>query len=502
MYWLISLVCVEIIIEAFICKKGYDFSPTLRRLSVAFVITLLIFVSTVAILYEWRLWLWGLPIIGYRVINLLRIYYTRLPVQYLRTVCQRTFWWLFVVQAIIGIVAVITHYWLGREQFINILLVVQLLSAIILLRISTNTWYYSTAPTKREPLTDKRLPSVSVLVPARNETEDLEICLQALVASDYPKLEILVLDDCSSGRQTPDIIRSFAQDGVRFIHGQIPDEVNWLAKNYAYEQLRDSASGEILLFCGVDAVISPKTIRLLVEELESSGKDMLSVLPLRRAVRTRGGSLLQSMRYFWEVCLPRRFFRRPPVLSTCWLIRSTTLNDMGGFESVRRSVTPEAPLARRAVANDKYSFIRSDDSIGVYSDKGAEQQYETSIRVRYPQLHRRLELIALASLAELILLLGPFIGLFVVVLMPRAMACAAIWGVSIMCLYIAYGIVVVGSRLTNPWYGWLLMPVGFMVDLVVLHVSLWKYEFSNVEWKGRNVCVPVMRLEQRQYPRQ
>jgi hypothetical protein len=36
--------------------------------------------------------------------------------------------------------------------------------------------------------------------------------------------------------------------------------------------------------------------------------------------------------------------------------------------------------------------------------------------------------------------------------------------------------------------------VAFVMDLVVLHVSLWKYEFSSVEWKGRNVCIPVMQL--------
>ena len=48
---------------------------------------------------------------------------------------------------------------------------------------------------------DKDLPSISVLIPARNETEELHACLDALVASDYPKLEILVLDDCSQERQ-------------------------------------------------------------------------------------------------------------------------------------------------------------------------------------------------------------------------------------------------------------------------------------------------------------
>src|SRR6185369_10184139 len=108
---------------------------------------------------------------------------------------------------------------------------------------------------------------------------------------------------------------------------------------------------------------------------------------------------------------PRRFFKRPPVISTCWLIKRDVLERMGGFESVSRSVNPEAPLARRAVVSDAYGFVRSDSAMGIYSSKRAEDQYATSVRVRYPQLHRRLELVALVALCDALLLIGPFVGL-------------------------------------------------------------------------------------------
>ncbi len=64
-----------------------------------------------------------------------------------------------------------------------------------------------------------------------------------------------------------------------------------------------------------------------------------------------------------------------------------------------------------------------------------------------------------------------------------------------LCLLVTYAMVAVGARLANPWYGWLLMPVAFATDLALLHISFWKYEFSSIEWKGRNVCIPVMRME-------
>jgi hypothetical protein len=205
--------------------------------------------------------------------------------------------------------------------------------------------------------------------------------------------------------------------------------------------------------------------------------------------------MLQAMRYYWETALPRRLFKRPPVLSTCWLIRREALERMGRFDAISRSVVPESSLARRAVTTDAYSFIRSDDSLGVCSNKSAQEQYGTTLRVRYPQLHRRLELVALTAFFELTFLLGPLVGLCLAGHLSHALAYGAIWTVALVCLFVTYGLVAVGARLTNLWLGWLLMPVAFLVDIAMLHVSMWQYEFATVPWKGRNVCIPVMQVE-------
>src|SRR5581483_9650112 len=146
-----------------------------------------------------------------------------------------------------------------------------------------------------------------------------------------------------------------------------------------------------------------------------------------------------------------------------------------------RSVNPEAHFARQAVATDAYSFIRSDDRLGVYSDKSSAEQFSTSVRVRYPQLHRRLELVALTAAFELVFLLGPFIALCCVGMLSHTMAYIGVWTVALLCLLVTYGMVAGGARLANRWYGWLFMPIAFAVDMVILHISFWKYEFSTVD---------------------
>ena len=58
----------------------------------------------------------------------------------------------------------------------------------------------------------KPLPFVSVLIPARNEEINIEKCVSSLLKSDYPHLEIIVLDDNSTDR-TYEIVGDFRRPG-------------------------------------------------------------------------------------------------------------------------------------------------------------------------------------------------------------------------------------------------------------------------------------------------
>lgn len=462
------------------------------------VIGLLLIGSTGLLIFRWPVWL-GMWCLGaYRAINICRYISGRLPITQIKKVSLRAFGWLLGVQ--IGVTAaawlVADHKWGG--QLLALFVTLQLVMALTLLRSTWLTWRY-TRPIVEEGmgLSDKDMPTLSVLVPARNETTALEECLQALVASDYPKLEIIVYDDCSANRRTPEIIRAFAQDGVRFIQGAAPDETRWLAKNQAYDNLRKEASGELLLFCGVDVIFGSQSLRQLVNMLLAKNRDMISVLPLRDRRLASYPSLLQPMRYFWELCLPRRLFKRPPVLSTCWLIRAAVLDRVGGFGAVARSIVPEAHFARQAVISDKYGFVRGDEVLGVYSTKPLNEQYATTVRMRYPQLHRRLELVALTAMVELAFLLGPIIGLCFVSLTVAPVFFTELWVIALLLLLAVYYFVAARTKLNSAWNWWWLYPFAVVADIALLHISMWKYEFGSVEWKGRNVCIPVMQLQDR-----
>jgi hypothetical protein len=313
------------------------------------------------------------------------------------------------------------------------------------------------------------------------------------VASNYPKLEILVYDDCSQERHTPEIIRSFAHDGVRFIHGDEPVDT-WLAKNTAYDRLYKEANGEYIVFCGVDVRFGPDSLTRLVSFLKESKKQMVSILPRRDASAYGRFALIQAMRYWWELVPPRRFFSRPPVVSSCWAIQREALKKTGGFAAVSRSVSPEAYFARQLLVNDGYSFRRADQNLGIVSTKSAADQRDTAIRVRYPQVHKRPEIAMLVTFLELGFLVLPFLmivlgGIFHISGIAWVLAL-----LSVGLLTASYMIMAMSTHINRWWFALIGLPCMVMTDIGLLHYSMWRYEFSIVEWKGRNVCVPAMHV--------
>ncbi len=92
-------------------------------------------------------------------------------------------------------------------------------------------------------------PLVSVIVPARNEENNIRQCIVSLLEQDYPRMEIVIAND-NSVDGTGDIIRSFGERVVCF--NAPPTPPGWTGKNAALHAAVDKASGEWFLFTDAD----------------------------------------------------------------------------------------------------------------------------------------------------------------------------------------------------------------------------------------------------------
>jgi len=430
----------------------------------------------------------------YRCVNLLRVIEGRMNLKYMHNVVFRTTVSLAFLQILVLLLWLAVDYFAITEKTWLWLVVGVQLGAGVVLLISTMRRLRHTKITHKDvTVTSSELPNVTVAIPARNETDDLYDCLVSLLKNDYPKLEILVLDDCSQLRRTPEIIREFAHAGVRFVKGDIPKD-GWLAKNQAYDKLLREASGEIILFCGVDVRFKPDSIRQIILTMLSRDKRMVSVLPLRQEQDKFSYNNIQAARYFWELAPPRRLFHRPPVLSTCWAIYRSDALKLGGFAAVSRAIIPETYFARQVLKRDGYSFLRADGRLSLASVKNPITQRNTAVRTRYPQLHRRPETVSVITFVGLISFITPYALIILSLLGSIEWHFAIVAFVSIILCNTAFTLIASATKVMNTYLALFSFLPIVCIDIVLTHYSLYKYEFSEVVWKGRNICLPVMHV--------
>jgi chlorobactene glucosyltransferase len=122
-------------------------------------------------------------------------------------------------------------------------------------------------------------PPVSILVPVRNEAQNVEPCLRSLLAQEYGDFEILVLDDESTDG-TGEILAALSSEDLRLRVPQgKPLPQGWLGKHWACFQLAQIAAGELLLFTDADTRHHPQALGDAVAALVAERCDLLSALP-------------------------------------------------------------------------------------------------------------------------------------------------------------------------------------------------------------------------------
>lgn len=429
----------------------------------------------------------------YRLFSILRIVSNRLNPDMLNRKTLRTE--LVLSVWLLGILFV-EHFVMPHiyyESAFVLLVCAQLLFAAIFYRHVRTMRNETSVVLPKKFTSDADLPTITVAVPARNETTELTDCLQSILHSTYPKLEVLVLDDCSQVK-TSDIIRTFAHRGVRFIQGSAPSSA-WIAKNHAYSQLLDEATGEYILFCGTDVRFEPNSLRHVIEVMLHSHVNMVSVLPERSSTIDQH-FLLQPMRYWRELAILHPFDKTPPVLSTCWVAKRAMLVKHGGFKALRKAIRPERQIAKGVAQEGHYRFLHASAGLGITSVKALRAQWATAVRTRYPEHHNRPESILFTSLWQLILLFGPMVSIFVGFILNNAVF-VGLSGLAFLYLlathYEVYKITT-GKSSIRPF---MLYPTSVLLEIVVINYSMWAYEFSEVIWKGRNICLPVLQTSLR-----
>ncbi len=190
-------------------------------------------------------------------------------------------------------------------------------------------------------------PMVSVIVPARNEARNIEACVRSILASRYPHLEVIVVNDHSRDG-TGDIARRVAVTDARVTvvgNPDLPD--GWFGKQWACHNGALGARGELLLFTDADTRHGPECLARSVNALTARNADLLSV----------AGA--QEMGTFWERLVQPHIFMM-------------LLGVFGGTEIISRTTNPY-----RKIANGQYMLMRR----AAYDVAGGHEAVRTHVAV-------------------------------------------------------------------------------------------------------------------------
>jgi chlorobactene glucosyltransferase len=126
-------------------------------------------------------------------------------------------------------------------------------------------------------------PFVSVIVPARNEEDNIGKCLLSILMQEYPNFEVVAIDDDSDDRTLKimqDIASKQAFDKKLKVVSLSTKPDGWTGKTWASQQGYMNSHGNILLFTDADSLFESKyTIELTVRQMLSDKLDALTGVP-------------------------------------------------------------------------------------------------------------------------------------------------------------------------------------------------------------------------------
>jgi chlorobactene glucosyltransferase len=343
----------------------------------------------------------------------------------------------------------------------------------------------------------KDLPLVSVILPVRNEEKNIPVCLGALVRQDYPRLEVIIIDDHSTDR-TSEIVRSFQQthDQIKLISGKpLPD--GWAGKVYALSQGAAVARGDYLIFVDADTELAPDGVRKTMACALQRSADLLTIIP-KLECRSFWEKVIQPiMAQLILVWFPAKAINDPnsPVAAAngpFLLFKRESYEKIGGHAALKGIVVEDMALAAKIKEHKmRISYVLAKDAMRLRMYSGFKQLWNGWSRNFYVGLNRNAGLAVAAVFGISLFFILPWL------MIPISLGwlLAKGWSLSVFTMMLLWTGVCLAA-LTARWAlhtfydidtsHALLQPLGALVTIGMVLNSTWKGIMGkNVPWRDR-----------------
>jgi chlorobactene glucosyltransferase len=321
----------------------------------------------------------------------------------------------------------------------------------------------------------KTVPTVSIIVPARNEERYIRKCIDSLVKQDYPDFEIILVNDESSDK-TLKIMNEYknSYSTIKVVNVNRPDD-DWTGKNWACYQGYLKSNGDLLLFTDADSYHSENTMSLVVQNIQHYRLDAITVMPR-----------LLCNDFFTKVTLPLlttfMHTRFSPLkvndaksklgyfFGSYFLIKRDTYDKVGSHASVKHEIIEDGALGKKVKeGNFKMRMVMGESYVQTIWARNASELFKAIDRLLIPMFKENRLKSTLLSIVMFFLLIFPFmmvsLSLTLSIIHPCLLNFVVLLlaGTTLVTLFLANLIQVTMTLFLNKFYS-----LGLIIGVIII----------------------------------
>lgn len=334
------------------------------------------------------------------------------------------------------------------------------------------------------PLDAAEVPLLSIIIPACNEERHIEAALTSVLALEYPRLEIIVLDDRSTDG-TAELLHQMAEEQPRLrvvtIRALPP---GWLGKNHALHVGAEQAEGEYLLFTDADVRMAPDTVSRAVARMREQNLDHLCLtfhldMPSQLLAMLAADSLSGLITLFkpWRISKPdSRYFLGAGGFN---LVRKSMYARFGGHRPIRLCPVDDILLGKLVKRNGgRQECLDGCNFVTVPWYSSVREMADGLRKNAFAVLDYQISLFLLFTLTLIVCQILPFWGLLLTEGTVRLLC-----GLTVAAMFFAQLIAVRAFALPTACLRWFLV-VPYLKLWIIWRAVITTLIRGGIDWRG------------------
>jgi len=259
-------------------------------------------------------------------------------------------------------------------------------------------------------------PLVSIIFAARDEAEKLPAAIATLLAQDYPRFEVVAVNDRSADT-TPAILHELEPSNPNLIVVDIEAlPPGWLGKPHALVEGFKKSHGDWIVFTDADVHFAPDVLKRSIALATERSLDHLTLLT---AVEMRGFWETTAISYFglgfvfgnepWLASDPRS--TRYVGIGAFQMVRRSTYEKSGGHARLRMEVIEDMKLGKlMKMASGRSEVAVAQDMVRVRWHSGVQNVIRGVTKNMFAAVHYNPFFAVGAMLLSILMSVFPFLG--------------------------------------------------------------------------------------------